>query len=196
MTDLEALAHSLARIADALDAMSVQWAVGGSIASSVYGEPRATNDIDVIATLSEKQARSLVVQLGDDFYANEDSAADAVRRRSCFNVIDNHSLVKIDIFVPALGALGVGQLDRVRQISAFPGMRPVPMLSPEDIVLQKLRWHQAGGSVSDRQWRDIVSILRLVGRRIDSTYLEQVAAKEGLLASLDRARADVNEGKR
>jgi hypothetical protein len=196
MTDLEALTHSLTRIADVLDAMSVSWAVGGSIASSVYGEPRATNDIDVIATLSEQQARGLVAQLGDEFYANEDSAADAVRRRSSFNVIDNHSLVKVDIFVPAQGPLGVGQLERVRHLSAFPGMRPVPLLGPEDIVLQKLRWHRSGGGVSDRQWRDLVSILRIVGARIDGAYLEDVAAKEGLMEALERARSDAKDGSR
>lgn len=190
MTDLEALTLSLTKIADVLDAMSVSWAVGGSIASSVYGEPRATNDIDVIATLNEQQARGMVARLGDEFYADGDSAADAARRRSSFNVIDNQSLIKVDIFVPAAGPLGVGQLERARPIAAFPGMRPVPMLGPEDIVLQKLRWHRAGGGVSDRQWRDIVSILRIVGRRIDGAYLEDVAAKEALGEALARARHD------
>ena len=196
MTDLEALVHSLTRIADVLDGMSVSWAVGGSIASAVYGEPRATNDIDVIATLTERQARGLVTQLGDDFYANEDSAADAARRRSSFNVIDNHSLIKVDIFVPAPGPLGVGQLARIRHLSAFPGMRAVPILGPEDIVLQKLRWHRSGGGVSDRQWRDIVSILRILGSRIDSAYLEEVAVQESLGDSLERARTDATTGKR
>ncbi len=196
MTDLEALVHSLTRIADVLDEMSVSWAVGGSIASAVYGEPRATNDIDVIATLTERQARGLVAQLGEEFYANEDSAADAVRRRSSFNVIDNHSLIKVDIFVPAPGPLGVGQLDRIRHISAFPGMRAVPILGPEDIVLQKLRWHRSGGGVSDRQWRDIVSILRILGLRIDTGYLEGVATQEGLADALQQARVDASDGKR
>jgi hypothetical protein len=191
VTEVSELGQSLLKIAEILDAMSVSWAIGGSVASAVYGDPRSTNDVDVIARLSDAQARLFVTKLGDDYYANEATAVDAVRRRSSFNVIDNHSLVKIDIFIPAPGPMGTGQLDRVRRLQAFPGTPAMPLLGPEDVVLQKLRWYQLGGGVSDRQWRDLVSVLRLLAGREDTAYLDTVASSDGLLELLQRARADV-----
>lgn len=195
MTDPDEMGRALEALADALDAMSVPWAVGGSLASSAYGEPRATNDIDIIATLSEPQARELVARLGGDFYADADAAADAARRRSSFNAIDKRSFIKLDVFVPEAGALGVGQLGRRLHLDIFPGLRPIPVLGPEDVVLQKLRWFRLGGEVSDRQWRDIVSVLRAMSRDLDNPYLDTVAVEADLTALLERARNDARSEK-
>lgn len=190
MTDPDELGRAVAPIADALDAIGVRWAIGGSIASAVHGEPRATNDVDVVAALDETQARELCARLGATFHADADTAVDAVRRRSSFNVIDTRSFIKIDIFVPPAGSLGLGQLDRRLEADVVPGARAVFVLGAEDTVLQKLRWYQLGGSVSDRQWRDIVSVLRHTGRRLDDAYLDTVASDAGLAELLAKARAD------
>jgi hypothetical protein len=109
MTDPQEIARALSAFAKAFDALPVRWAIGGSLASSAHGEPRATNDVDVIALLSEEAARAFVASLGAEFYADSAVAADAARRRSCFNVIDNRSFIKIDVFVPAAGPLGAQQ---------------------------------------------------------------------------------------
>jgi hypothetical protein len=189
MTSADELRRALERIATALDALAVRWAVGGSLASAAYGEPRATNDVDLIAELDERAARAFVAALLG-FYADADSAADAARRNGSFNVIDTESFIKLDVFVPRAGALGRGQLDRVRSLALVPGMREIPVLGPEDIVLQKLAWYRAGGEVSERQWRDILSVLRAQGERLDTAYLERVADAEGLRPLLDRARTN------
>lgn len=146
--------------------------------------------------MSEAQVRALLERLGDDFYASEDAAREAVRRCSSFNLIDNASLVKIDVFVPPHGPMGVGQLDRARRVSAFPGIVALPVLGPEDVILQKLRWYRLGGEVSDRQWRDLVSVLRLLGDRADIGYLEEVAGGAGLADLLARLRGEVGGGAR
>lgn len=194
MTDPLELGATAARIAEVLDALGVRWAIGGSVASASYGEPRATNDLDVISVMSERQVRGLVARLGEDFYVNEDVAADAARRRASFNIIDNLSLVKIDIFLPPPGRMGTGQLERARLVPAFAGVRPVPILGPEDVILQKLRWFQQGGEVSERQWRDLVSVLTITAGHLDHGYLESVAQEAGLLDLLARARADAAAG--
>jgi hypothetical protein len=192
MTDPDEIGRAVAALAEVLESLSVRWAVGGSIASAAHGEPRATNDVDVIAALTPPSAREVVERLGDDFYGDVDAASDAARRHSSFNVIDNRSFIKLDIFVPRPGPLGVGQLDRARPLDVFPGVRPIPVLGPEDIVLQKLQWYRASGGVSDRQWRDIVSVLRIAGDRIDHEYLDGVADESGLTELLRAVRADAS----
>lgn len=188
MIDDADLEETLLTLAAVFKEMEVRWVIGGSYASSTYGESRATNDLDVIAPLSEMQARRLVEKLGDDFYAVEEVAVEATRRRSCFNVIDNRTFIKVDVFVPAAGPLGVGQLDRMRMV---PLVRDLlfPVLAPEDVILQKLHWFRLGGETSDRQWRDICSVFS-TSRDLDQRYLDGVAASEGLAALLARARAD------
>ena len=188
MVEIDELRVALESLASIFDAMSVRWAVGGSLASAAHGEPRATNDIDIIAVLSEPQARELVARLGTDFYADADAASDAVRRRASFNIIDNRSFLKLDIFVPAHGPLGDGQLDRRVELEIFPSMRAIPVLAAEDIVLQKLVWYRTGGEVSDRQWRDIVAVLRATAGQRNDAYLDETSAVADLRALLDRAR--------
>lgn len=194
MTDPNEIAVALVAIADAFDVLAVTWAIGGSLASAAHGEPRATNDVDVVATLTPQSARQFAAQLGEAFYADPDVAAEAARSLSSFNVIDNRSFIKIDVFIPAPGPLGAGQLDRRQLLPVFQGVRPLPILGPEDVVLQKLRWYELGGGVSDRQWRDIVSVLRIGAASIDQVYLTEVAAHGGLTTLLDRARADAQRG--
>ena len=184
------LGQTLAAIAAALDGVSARWAIGGSLASAAYGEPRATNDVDIVAQLDERSAVGLLHLLGDRFYGDAETAREAARSCGSFNVIDNESFIKIDVFIPAAGPMGAGQLDRRRELVLFPGMRALPILGPEDTVLQKIRWFRLGGEVSDRQWRDIVAILRLSGPRLDRAYLDSVAHGAGLGSLLARATAD------
>lgn len=188
MTDPDELRRALLAVATALDALGVRWAVGGSMASTVHGEPRTTNDIDVIAVLDVESARRFGALLGPDFYADRDTAVEAVRRCSSFNVIDQRSFIKIDVFVPESGPLGRGQLDRVQSFDFLGAGRALPVLGPEDTVLQKLRWYRSGGEVSDRQWRDIVSVLRASRDELDFAYLATTAETAGLALLLSRAR--------
>lgn len=190
MTDPDELRCALAAIARALDHLSVPWAIGGSLASAAHGEPRATNDIDIVAVLDVDAARRLPGLLGKDFYADADAAALAVRTRASFNVIDRRSFIKIDIFIPDRGPLGTGQLERRSLLELFPGRPPLPVLGAEDVILQKLRWYRVGGEVSDRQWRDVLSVLRNAGSELDDAYLDSVAEQVGLTSLLARARSD------
>jgi nucleotidyltransferase AbiEii toxin of type IV toxin-antitoxin system len=187
MTDPSELGRALEAVAAAFDALGVTWAIAGSLASAAHGEPRSTNDVDVVAALDEAGAARFVELLGDAFHADADAATAAVRDRGSFNLIDERSFLKIDVFVPGPGPLGVGQLDRRRQLDILPPSRPFPVLGPEDVVLQKLRWHRLGGETSERQWRDIVSVLRLAGATIDHAYLHAVAGPAGLGDALERA---------
>lgn len=189
MTDPDELGATLVAIRDAMTSLGIRWAVGGSLASAAYGEPRATNDVDIIAALDSARARRLGQLLGDDFYFSEEAALDAVEHNDSFNVIDQRSFIKVDIFVPAAGPLGRGQLDRARDL-ALGASVVVPTLGPEDVVLQKLRWYELTGRSSDRQWRDLVAVLRAAD--LDDDYLDRVAGTAGLTKLLAAARTDAS----
>lgn len=187
MTETEELARTLESLRRVFESLGAPWAIGGSLASAAYAEPRATNDVDVIALLDEAGARRFGTELGGDFYCSDEAAVEAVRRHASFNVIDQRSFVKVDVFVPSPGPLGAGQLGRRREIELAAGV-VVPVLGPEDVVLQKLQWYRLTGQASDRQWRDLVGVLG--GGDLDDAYLDEVATASGLEELLTRARRD------
>lgn len=184
MTEPDELRRTLETLREALEALGVEWAIGGSLASAAYGEPRATNDVDIVAILDARSARALTERLGDDFYADAEMALEATRRKARFNVIDERSFIKVDLFVPSPGAMGEGQVARRRRLELMPGLF-LPVLGPEDVVLQKLRWFEMSGRNSDRQWRDVVLVLQ--AQDLDVEYLRSTAASAGLGALLDMA---------
>jgi hypothetical protein len=192
MVDPEELTRTVLALAGLLDEMGVAWAIGGSVASAAWGEPRATNDLDVVARMDPEQAREFAQRLADSFYVDADVAAESARRGGSFNLIDERSFIKVDVFVPLDGPLGAGQLERRRRLELFPGRAAVPILGPEDVVLQKLSWFAQGGEVSDRQWTDIVGVLRLAVETLDDAYLDRTAAGAGLHELLARARAQAH----
>jgi hypothetical protein len=182
----EELRATLIQVGDALEAVGAEWAIGGSFASTVHGEPRATNDVDFIATLGLAEVVPFVRALGSLFYADEQMIRAAVRARDSFNIIDERSFLKVDVFVPSAGPLGYGQLARRRPYALTEDGPEVFVLGPEDTILQKLRWYDLGGRSSDRQWRDIAGVIR-VSRQLDLSYLRDVAKLGGLSELLESA---------
>lgn len=185
MTDAVDLAVAMGAL---LDRLGVLYAVGGSVAASLFGEPRTTVDIDVAARLNQDGLAALLGELGPQFYVPASAAANAVDVGSSFNLVDTDSGLKVDVFV-----LGSSELDR-RQIerrwrveirrdpSAF-----LWVTAPEDIVLRKLEWFVLGGESSERQWRDIVGLLRVQSGYLDWDDLRNAAASLGLHVLLERA---------
>ena len=179
---------TVSAVANALDALEVSWAVGGSVASTLYGEPRATNDIDIVAALRQPHVDALLATLRPAFYADTLTVRAAVMTHDSFNLIDERTFLKVDVFVPPDGPMGRGQLDRRRRRN-FGDALSICVLGPEDTVLQKLRWFRLGGEVSERQWRDIVAVLRL-SQPFDETYLRDTAEAASLGPLLVRAMSD------
>lgn len=187
----EEILVTIARISRACEAVAVPWAVGGSFASGLYGEPRATNDVDVIACLRLGDVRQFVAALGEDVYVDSDVIREAIADCRSFNVLDEQTFVKIDVFVPPRGPLGEGQLHRRRRLVLDEGASTW-VLGPEDVLLQKLAWYRLGGEQSDRQWRDICAVLRMSRARLDHGYLEEVAQGTGLFGLLERAKLEAS----
>ncbi len=189
------LRAALDPVADALEALGVAYRVGGSVASSAMGVGRSTLDIDLVADLRDEHVARLVARLAADYYVDADAIHDAIRRRSSFNVIHLASMMKVDVFVLKTRAFDRQAFDRAteRQVGDAPTRR-FPMTSAEDIVLHKLEWYRLGNEIAQRQWDDILGVLRLQGTALDRGHLERWARELGVADLLSRALAEAGLG--
>ena len=187
---MNAAAHSefeqvLLEISALLREAGVKHCVGGSVASSRHGVYRSTAGIDLVADLDEKHARSLCNSLAGSYYLCETAAVDAVRRGGSFNLINLATGIKIDCFVVSSDPFRRMQCERSQ-----PDDRGIRYLSPEDSVLTKLRWFRDGGEASDRQWQDLLGVMRAQRGRLDEAHLDAWASRIGVEDLLYRLRAE------
>ena len=174
----------------ALEVLKVDYVVVGSVASSAHGEPRATMDIDLLARFTGPLLARLGVLLGTQYYFDVETAQEAVRLGRSFNILSMRDVTKFDFFPAGVDAFGTAQLARkcLARVD-FLSEIEVPVASPEDVVLAKLRWFDKGGRTSEKQWNDILGVLRVQGERIDWAYIEEWAPRlrvADLLAKLPR----------
>jgi hypothetical protein len=163
------------RVLRILEAMGVDAWIGGSLASSIFGIPRATQDGDIIADLPLERARLLVESLGDEFYADAERIASGIERRASFNVIHLPTMFKVDVFIAGRDAWTKRVVERRQRVEIDDEGTQVLVTSPEDIVLHKLVWYREGGHVSDRQWGDALGVVQVQGKSLDRAYLKQMA---------------------
>jgi hypothetical protein len=175
-------------VARVLESVGLDYMVGGSIASSSYGEPRATRDIDVAVRLGEGDIPKLIAALGPEFAIDEEMLREAVSAGRSANIFYLPYFMKIDLFVRGNSEYDRAEFDRRSNVEPILGER-VAASSPEDNLLWKLRWFRMGGEVSDQQWRDILGLLRVSGSKMDAAYLRKWAGAHGVQDLLEGAHA-------
>lgn len=172
--------------------MGITYAVGGSLASSVYGVPRSTLDVDLVADLSPAQVQALCSALEPDYYVDEIAISEAVAKRSSFNVIHLPTMMKIDVFLLKSADYDRQALRRARAdtLADEPAAERFVFVAPEDVILHKLVWFRMGHEVSERQWHDVLGVLKVQWGRLDQPYLSQWSRALGVADLLERAQRE------
>jgi len=177
-------------VVSVLERLALRYFVTGATVTIFYGEPRFTNDIDIVVDLPEGAVPEFCRQFPeDDFYVSQDAASDAVRRHSQFNIIQPGSGLKVDVIVPPPSEFNRARFARARRVQAGEDWS-ASFSSPEDAILKKMEFFREGGS--DKHLRDITGVLKTSGREIDTAYIDGWATTLGLTeiwqAILDRMR--------
>lgn len=159
--------------------LSLPYLITGSLATIFYGEPRFTNDIDIVIDLPAERVVELCAAFpSPEFYVSREAAERAVARKSQFNVIHPRSGLKVDFIVPAQTDFNRGRLARAR--SVHPAHDYVAAFaSPEDVILMKMLFYREGGS--EKHLRDIAGVLKVSGDQLDRGYIDSWAQRMELL---------------
>jgi hypothetical protein len=191
-------AEVLLLVTDTLEALGVTYCVGGSFASSTYGEPRATRDVDILAALPAAKAGLFAARLEPEFFIQLSDLRDAIalasslrgdplHRASC-NLVHRSSFFRVDLFIASGRPYELAQFARrISQTIALNPERQAYFVSPEDIILIKLDWYRMAQGVLDRQWSDVQSVLATQGSTLDTAYLRHWATQLGIADLLDAA---------
>ncbi|MDD2921309.1 MAG: hypothetical protein PHQ36_03400 [Anaerolineales bacterium] len=176
------------KVTDVFERLGVPYLIGGSLASTLYGMVRTTQDSDIVAEMRAEHLKPFVSALQDEFYLDDEMIADAIQSHSSFNIIHRETMFKVDIFIPRPRPFLQSQLARAqRQTFTFESEVSAKFASPEDTILSKLEWYRLGGEVSERQWRDILGVFKTRAGELDINYLQKWAGELTVSDLLGRA---------
>jgi hypothetical protein len=176
------------KVTGVFEKLGVPYLISGSLASTLYGMVRNTQDADIVAEMRLEHLQPFVSALQDEFYLDDVMIGESIKRNSSFNLIHRDTMFKVDVFIPRPRPFLQSQLARARkQTFTFETEVSAKFASPEDTILSKLEWYRMGGEVSDRQWRDILGVLTTRAGELDLAYLRQWAGELKVGDLLERA---------
>ena len=165
-------------VAGVFDELSIPYLVTGSMATIAYGEPRFTNDIDVVVRMTAEQVDFLCGAFpSDQFYISREAVIDALERSGQFNILHPGSGLKVDVIVAEESEFNDSRFRRAKRLRTAPN-RDVLFASPEDVIVKKLQYYREGGS--EKHLRDIVGVVKVVGEDLDRAYIEHWVRVMGL----------------
>ncbi len=175
------------KVTDVLEQLGVPYLIGGSLASTLYGMIRTTQDSDIVAEMRPEHVKPFAASLQHEFFIDEELITESIQRNSSFNIIHRDTMFKVDVFIPRPRPFVKSQLARAqRQSFSLETVRSANFASPEDTILAKLEWYRMGGEVSDRQWRDVLGVLKTRAGELDLAYLRKWAIELKISDLLER----------
>lgn len=182
--DSTALAVQLHTI---FSALNISYYVTGGVASITYGEPRTTRDLDIVMAIVPDNIRQLVTELeGNGFYVPGVEDVESGRMKT-LGITHIESISRADLVIAGDEEFDAVKFDRRRQLQLSEG-ETLYFVSPEDLILNKIRWGQQ--SQSEKQWRDVLGVLKVQGETLDLEYLTHWARQLDLLEDLQRALSE------
>ncbi len=172
----------LSKVARLLEAAAIPYMVAGSVASGFHGQPRATNDADIVIDPVPSQLEAWLGLLGPEFYIDRDGAREALRHRSMFNIIMFSEGLKADLIIRKDRPFSVEELSRRKNEDL--GGTPIPLASPEDTILTKLEWNKI--TPSERQLRDALNVAIAQWPSLSHAYLHKWAPSLGVADDLEK----------
>lgn len=181
------------KVADFFQSQGIAYWVVGSMASMAYGEPRFTNDVDIVADLKVEHAVALCEAFrAPDYYLSEAAVREAIARRFQFNILHPASGLKVDVFIPADTDFSRSEASRIKRITSK-GEYSAWFGSPEDVLLHKLIYFQLSGGVSDKHLRDIAGMLRVRRAELDRDYIVEWASRLGVISYWEMVEKRLDE---
>jgi hypothetical protein len=183
--------HDLREVLRVFTTLGIPYALGGSMASSVYGTWRSTLDADITVEPFLGKEAQVVAGFGEDYYISMPAVQQAVQQRSSFNIINTSTGFKVDVFVRKDRPFEQSAMSRrvTVDLPDAPG-EPLVLYTPEDVILFKLWWYRLGQESASQQWSDILGVVKVQAGKLDQVYLDHWAADLGVSDLLQRARQE------
>jgi hypothetical protein len=192
VSDYDDLVDALSPVSAALTKLGIRHYVGGSVASSFHGASRSTMDVDLVADMTDAHVSEFLKCFGQDFYLSEAAIRDAIRRKSCFNLIHLPTSFKVDVFVSRQRPFDVTAMNRAKMEHLGDShVLEIQIATPEDAIISKLEWYRKTNETSERQWDDVTRLLKLLGDAADMKYLTASAESVGVQDLLERLLREV-----
>jgi hypothetical protein len=181
----------LREVVQAFSALGIPHALGGSMASSLHGIPRYTQDADLVVEPFPGKEAQLAASFGRDYYVSLPAIQEAVRTHSSFNIINTSAGFKMAVFIRKDQPFEQSAMARRREVT-LPDVpeQPIAVQTPEDVILFKLHWYRLGSETSSQQWSDVQGVLKVKAGQLNEAYLNHWAADLHVDDLLARARLE------
>lgn len=187
VSDYDDLVAALSPVSAALTKFGIRHYVGGSVASSFHGASRSTMDVDLVADMTDSVVSEFLRCFDKDFYVSEAAVREAIRRKSCFNLIHLPTSFKVDVFISRQRPFDITAMNRATMENLGDShVLEIHIATPEDSIISKLEWYRKTNETSERQWDDVTRLMKLLGDAADVDYLRTSAESVGVQDLLER----------